>query len=116
MWPLARRDAVRSAGQACCCLDRLYAFGGTDQNQRVHSSLEGYNPEAGGSWIFRKSMQVPRMDFGSCVLSDSIMVGGGQHGEVLASTEFYRPELDDWQLGPPLLSPRYGHQLLLVNL
>ena len=22
------------------------------------------------------------MDFGSCVLSDSIMVGGGQHGEV----------------------------------
>jgi len=117
-WESVRADMieVRSAGQACCCLDRLYAFGGTDQNQRVHSSLEGYNPEAGGSWIFRKSMQVPRMDFGSCVLSDSIMVGGGQHGEVLASTEFYRPELDDWQLGPPLLSPRYGHQLLLVNL
>eukprot|EP00439_Symbiodinium_sp_Y106_P060044 s1071_g8.t2 len=53
------RPRVRSAGQACCCLDRLYAFGGTDQNQRVHSSLEGYNPEAGGSWIFRKSMQAP---------------------------------------------------------
>ena len=42
-----------------------------------------------------------RMDFGSCVLSDSIMASGGQHGEVLSSTEFYRPELDDWQrLGP----------------
>lgn len=106
---------VRSTARACCCLDRLYAYGGTDQNQRVHSSLEAYNPEA-GSWIFRKSMQVPRMDFGSCVLSDSIMASGGQHGEVLSSTEFYRPELDDWQLGPPMLSPRYGHQLLLVNL
>jgi len=117
-WESLRSDMieVRSAGQANNCLERLYALGGTDQNQVVHSSLECYNPEAGGSWIFRKSMQVPRMDFGSCVLSDSIMVGGGQHGEVLSSTEFYRPELDDWQLGPPMLSPRYGHKLLLVNL
>lgn len=31
------------------------------------------------------------------MLSDSIMASGGQHGEVLSSTEFYRPELDDWQ-------------------
>eukprot|EP00929_Paragymnodinium_shiwhaense_P106234 TRINITY_DN71472_c0_g1_i1.p1 TRINITY_DN71472_c0_g1~~TRINITY_DN71472_c0_g1_i1.p1 ORF type:complete len:615 (+),score=145.36 TRINITY_DN71472_c0_g1_i1:146-1990(+) len=117
-WESLRTDMVevRSAGQSCSCLDRLYVLGGTDQNQNVHSSLESYNPEAGGSWIFRKSMQLPRMDFGCCVLSDSIMVGGGQHGEVLSSTEFYRPELDDWQLGPPMLSPRYGHQLLLVNL
>lgn len=36
---------VRSTARACCCLDRLYAYGGTDQNQRVHSSLEAYNPE-----------------------------------------------------------------------
>mmetsp|Transcript_102968 Transcript_102968/g.266238 ORF Transcript_102968/g.266238 Transcript_102968/m.266238 type:complete len:582 (-) Transcript_102968:167-1912(-) len=117
-WETVRTDMieVRSAGQASNCLERLYVLGGTDQNQSVHSSLESYNPEAGGSWLFRKSMQVPRMDFGCCVLSDSIMVGGGQHGEVLTSTEFYRPELDDWQLGPPMLSPRYGHQLLLVNL
>mmetsp|Transcript_123469 Transcript_123469/g.360567 ORF Transcript_123469/g.360567 Transcript_123469/m.360567 type:complete len:610 (+) Transcript_123469:95-1924(+) len=117
-WEAMRSDMieVRSAGRASNCLDRLYTLGGTDQNQSVHSSLECYNPEAGGSWIFRKSMQMPRMDFGCCVLSDSIMVGGGQHGEVLAATEFYRPELDEWQLGPPMLSPRYGHQLLLVDL
>mmetsp|Transcript_120382 Transcript_120382/g.269066 ORF Transcript_120382/g.269066 Transcript_120382/m.269066 type:complete len:584 (-) Transcript_120382:75-1826(-) len=117
-WEAMRTDMieVRSAGQASNCLERLYVLGGTDQNQSVHSSMECYNPEGGGSWIFRKSMQVPRMDFGCCVLSDSIMVGGGQHGEVLASTEFYRPELDDWQRGPDMLSPRYGHQLLLVNL
>mmetsp|Transcript_77000 Transcript_77000/g.238478 ORF Transcript_77000/g.238478 Transcript_77000/m.238478 type:complete len:600 (-) Transcript_77000:133-1932(-) len=117
-WEAVRSDMieVRSAGRASNCLDRLYAVGGTDQNQSVHSSLECYNQEAGGSWIFRKSMQMPRMDFGCCVLSDSIMVGGGQHGEVLGSTEFYRPELDEWQLGPPMLSPRYGHSLLLVDL
>lgn len=117
-WESLRSDMieVRSAGQSVTCLDRLYVLGGTDQNQNVHSSLECLNPEAGGSWIFRKNMLMPRMDFGCCVLSDSIMVGGGQHGEVVSTTEFYRPELDDWQLGPPMLSPRYGHQLLLVNL
>eukprot|EP00928_Gymnodinium_smaydae_P018586 TRINITY_DN17078_c0_g3_i1.p1 TRINITY_DN17078_c0_g3~~TRINITY_DN17078_c0_g3_i1.p1 ORF type:complete len:647 (+),score=159.02 TRINITY_DN17078_c0_g3_i1:174-2114(+) len=117
-WEQVRTDMieVRSAGQACQCLERLYVLGGTDQSQSVHKSLECYSSEASGSWLFRKSMQMPRMDFGCCVISDSIMVGGGQHGEVLSSTEFYRPELDDWQLGPPMLSPRYGHQLLLVNL
>jgi len=71
---------VRSAGQSVNCLDRLYALGGTDQNQSVHSSLECFNQES-KSWIFKKSMQLPRMEFGACVLSDSIMVAGGQHGE-----------------------------------
>eukprot|EP00927_Polykrikos_kofoidii_P061990 TRINITY_DN56811_c0_g1_i1.p1 TRINITY_DN56811_c0_g1~~TRINITY_DN56811_c0_g1_i1.p1 ORF type:complete len:599 (+),score=112.16 TRINITY_DN56811_c0_g1_i1:100-1896(+) len=117
-WESVRSDLieVRSAAQTCTCLERLYVLGGTDQNQSVHSSVESYNMEGGGSWMFRKSMQMPRMDFGCCVLSDSIMVGGGQHTEVMSATEFYRPELDDWQLGPSMLSPRYGHHLLLVNL
>lgn len=117
-WEQVRSDMIeiRSAGSSCSCLDRLYVVGGTDQNQNIHSSLECFNPEAGGTWSFRKSMQEPRMDFGCCVLSDSIMVGGGQRGEVLSTTEFYRPELDDWQLGPGMLFPRYGHHLLLVNL
>lgn len=117
-WEAIRADMieVRSAGEACTCLDHLYVLGGTDQNQNIHNSLECYAPEAGGSWTFRKGMQESRMDFGCCVLSDSIMVGGGQHGEVLQTTEFYRPELDEWQLGPAMLSPRYGHHLLWVNL
>jgi len=121
-WEAVSADMIetRSAGQACACLERLYVLGGTDQNQSIHSSLEFYNPEAGvgsSTWTFRKSMQEARMDFGCCVLSDSIMVGGGQRdAQVLNSTEFYRPELNDWQPGPSMLSPRYGHHLLLVNL
>jgi len=107
---------VRSAGGASTCLDRIYVLGGTDQNQSIHASIECLDPESGGSWTFRKSMQEPRTDFGCCLLSDSIMVSGGQHGEVLSSTEFYRPELDDWQFGPNMQMSRYGHQLLLVNL
>lgn len=116
-WEAMRNDMieVRSAAQSCCCLEKIYVLGGTDQNQSIHSSVECFSPE-GVNWNFIKSMQEPRMDFGCCVLSDSIMVGGGQHGEVLNTTEFFRPELEDWQSGPPMLSPRYGHQLLLVNL
>jgi hypothetical protein len=118
-WEAFRSDMieVRSAAQAVTCLDNIYVVGGTDQQQTIHASLECL--ETGSStWSFRKSMQVARMDFGCCVISDSVMVGGGHgsNGEVLASTEFYRPELDDWQPGPVMLSPRYGHHLLLVNL
>merc|ERR1719171_3286516 len=114
-WEVFKSDMieVRSAGQACTCLERMYVMGGTDQQQTFHSSVECLEGE---SWSFRKSMQEPRMDFGCCVVSDSIMVSGGQHGDVLASTEFFRPELNDWQPGPPMLLPRYGHHLLLVNL
>ena len=82
-WEAFRNDMheVRSAGQACTCLDRIYVLGGTDQQQTVHNSIEclDFND---GIWVFKKSMQEPRMDFGCCVISDSIMVGGGHRGDV----------------------------------
>jgi len=106
---------VRSASQACTCVNHLYALGGTDNQQTIHYSLECLDPET-LAWSFRKNMQVARMDFGCTVISDSIMVGGGQNGDVLSSTEFYRPELDEWQPGPSMMFPRYGHQYLLMNL
>jgi len=61
-------------------------------------------------------MPSPRMDAACVMVSESIMVGGGQHGDILDNTCFYRPEYDEWQLGPPMLFPRYGHSFLLVNL
>ena len=56
------------------------------------------------------------MDFAATVISDSIMVSGGQSGDILGSTEFYRPEIDLWQVGPPMLTPRYGHAVVTVTL
>eukprot|EP00746_Dinoflagellata_sp_MGD_P002505 gnl/MRDRNA2_/MRDRNA2_104885_c0_seq1.p1 gnl/MRDRNA2_/MRDRNA2_104885_c0~~gnl/MRDRNA2_/MRDRNA2_104885_c0_seq1.p1 ORF type:complete len:595 (-),score=100.09 gnl/MRDRNA2_/MRDRNA2_104885_c0_seq1:103-1887(-) len=106
---------VRSSGQAACCVNHLFSLGGIDNNQTIHYSLECLDPDS-LTWSFRQNMQVSRMDFSSVVISDSVMVAGGQNGDVLSSTEFYRPELDDWQPGPSMLFPRYGHQCLLVQL
>jgi len=106
---------TRSAGCAVGCLQQLFSLGGIDNSQNIHYSMECLDSET-AQWSFRKNMAVSRMDSSAVVVSDSIMVGGGQNGDVLSSCEFYRPELDEWQAGPSMMSPRYGHQYLLVNL
>lgn len=106
---------VRSAGQAACCVNHIFALGGTDNDQNIHYSVECMDLDE-GAFIPRTPMQESRMDFAAAVISDSIMVGGGQNGSVLSSTEFYRPELDEWQAGPSMMVPRYGHQYLLCSL
>lgn len=116
-WDIGKAEMmdVRSAGMACNCVNHLFALGGTDNDQRIHYSVECMDTE-GTHFSARNSMQESRMDFAVTVISDSIMVGGGQNGGVLSSTEFYRPELDEWQVGPSMMFPRYGHQYLLVTL
>ncbi|CAE8587331.1 unnamed protein product, partial [Polarella glacialis] len=106
---------IRSAGQATCCVNHVFALGGTDNDQKIHFSAECIDPDE-GAFGMRATMQEARMDFAATVISDSIMVGGGQNGSVLSSTEFYRPELDEWQAGPSMTIPRYGHQYLLCSL
>jgi len=105
--------AVRSAGQAVCCVNHLFALGGIDNEQNIHVSMEALDTD---SFSMRQSMQEARMEFAAACISDSIMVGGGQNGGVLSSTEFYRPELDEWQAGPSMMIPRYGHQYLICTL
>jgi len=116
-WETSKVDMneVRSAGQACNCVNHLFALGGTDNEQNIHFSLECVDVDD-GSFSSRKPMQEARMDFAATDINDSIMVGGGQNGSVLASTEFYRPELDEWQAGPSMMFPRYGHQYMLCTL
>lgn len=106
---------VRSAGQAATCVNHVFALGGTDNQQKIHFSTETLDPDD-GIFTRRAPMLESRMDFAAAVISDSIMVGGGQNGSVLSSTEFYRPELDEWQAGPSMTIPRYGHQYLLCSL
>lgn len=106
---------VRSAGQSACCVNHMFAIGGTDIEHNMHYSVECMDADE-GIFTRRCGMQEARMDFGAAVVSDSIMVGGGQNGSVLSTTEFYRPELDEWQPGPSMMIPRYGHQYLLCTL
>lgn len=106
---------ARSAGQCACCVNHIFALGGTDNEQNIHNGMECLDSDA-GTFSVRAPMQESRMDFASAVISDSIMVGGGQNGSVLSSTEFYRPELDAWQAGPSMMIPRYGHQFMMCTL
>lgn len=105
----------RSAGQAVTCVNHVFALGGIDNAQNPHHSLECLDFD-NGSFGLRSSMQEARMEFAAAVISDTIVAGGGQNGGVLSSTEFYRPELDEWQSGPSMMIPRYGHQYLLCTL
>mmetsp|Transcript_39209 Transcript_39209/g.101432 ORF Transcript_39209/g.101432 Transcript_39209/m.101432 type:complete len:594 (+) Transcript_39209:65-1846(+) len=108
-------NEVRSAGQAANCVNHIFTMGGTDNDQNMHFSMECLDTDD-GSFSMRQPMKECRMDFASVCISDSIMVGGGQNTGVLSSTEFYRPELDEWQAGPSMMIPRYGHQYMLCTL
>jgi len=106
---------IRSAGSAGTTGSHMYALGGTDNAQNIHYSIEYLDLES-CAWKYGTNMTVSRMDHASCVISDSLLVGGGQNGDVLSTVEFYRPELEEWTRGPTMLTPRYGHQMLTVNL
>ncbi|CAK8985499.1 Kelch-like protein 5 [Durusdinium trenchii] len=98
-WESLKTEMVdaRSAGQAANCVHHVFAMGGTDNDHRIHFSAECLDPDD-HVFTLRAPMQEARMDFAAAVISDSIMVTGGQNGSVLSSSEFYRPELDEWQV------------------
>merc|ERR1719183_1858678 len=106
-WEVFRADMIetRSAGAATSCVNHLFVMGGTDNTQQIHYSMECLDMDS-CQWSFRKNMTVSRMDHACCTISDSILVGGGQNGDVLATTEFYLPELEEWKAGPSMLTPR----------
>ncbi|CDJ57885.1 kelch motif domain-containing protein, putative [Eimeria maxima] len=89
---------VRSAGSAVSGNNHLYVLGGIDSEHRIINSIEGLDPDGFGEGERER------------------VVTGGQDGEVLNSVCFYDPEGDQWSTGPPMLSPRYGHCLVVTNL
>lgn len=114
-WDMSMSEC-RSAGSAATVLNRLYAIGGTDNNQVIHPSVEMIED---GRFVFRAPCQSARMDCGACGVADrTILVGGGQGngGEVLNQAEMYYPELNQWQAAPAMIVPRYGHVHLSVSL
>lgn len=112
---------ARSAATAVGVLGKVFCVGGMDNDQEMHYSMEALdlvNSVEGcrRGWQFCKILSMSRVDAASCVMNDSILLTGGQNGDILSSTEFYRTELDAWNPGPPMLVPRYGHQLLVNHI
>ena len=102
-------NEVRSASGLVSTASRIFAIGGVNGEQQVHSSMEMFDEEM-HSWSYQHSCITPRMDLAACAVDGSVMIGGGQsEGEVHSSVEFYQPEADTWQAGPSMMFPRYGH-------
>lgn len=116
---------TRSGAAGVAILDNIYCIGGIDGNQKVHNSIEMCDMNAAevrlpclaqylqNAWWYCKSMAQSRLDASASVVSNSIIVTGGQaDGEVFGDVSFYRTTLDEWHEGPPLLVPRFGHSTL----
>ncbi|KAL8272103.1 hypothetical protein Esti_003946 [Eimeria stiedai] len=106
---------VRSAGAAVSADSHLYVLGGMDANHKLHASVEALDPE-GKQWRFLSPMEQPRMDCAAVCVADSILVVGGQDGDVMSSSCFFDPLRNEWKEGPSLLTPRYGHGLVVSPL
>eukprot|EP00917_Polyrhabdina_sp_WS-2016_P027779 GHVP01059318.1.p1 GENE.GHVP01059318.1~~GHVP01059318.1.p1 ORF type:complete len:534 (+),score=115.60 GHVP01059318.1:380-1981(+) len=106
---------VRSAATGVGLFNHVFCMGGVDTGHTISSSMEVLEPRS-QRWTYRQPMNEHRMDASSAVMNETILVSGGQNTEVLYSSEFYKPDSDQWHAGPDMLFPRYGHVLLLSNL
>ncbi|CRG95143.1 kelch protein K13, putative [Plasmodium gallinaceum] len=113
-FPYALLEA-RSSGAAFTYLNQIYVVGGIDNEHNILDSLEQYQP-FNKRWQFLNSIPEKKMNFASATLSDSYIITGGENGDVLNSCHFFSPDTNEWQIGPSLLVPRFGHSVLIANI
>ncbi|CRH01655.1 kelch protein K13, putative [Plasmodium relictum] len=113
-FPYALLEA-RSSGAAFTYLNQIYVVGGIDNEHNILDSVEQYQP-FNKRWQFLSSVPEKKMNFASATLSDSYIITGGENGDVLNSCHFFSPDTNEWQIGPSLLVPRFGHSVLIANI
>ena len=97
---------------------KIYAIGG--------STLQGSPPYTGGivgtneeydtatdTWVFKKPMPTPRMNFGIAVYNNKIYCIGGEPRTNI--NEVYDPATDTWETKAPMPTPRDGLRANVVN-
>ena len=97
---------------------KIYAIGG--------STLRGSPPYTGGivgtneeydpatdTWVFKKPMPTPRMNFGIAVYNNKIYCIGGEPRTNI--NEVYDPATDTWETKAPMPTPRDGLRANVVN-
>lgn len=106
---------ARSSGSAFAYLNQLYVMGGVDNEHNTLNSVEQYQ-SYNKRWQFMSNLPENKMNFAAATLSDSYIITGGENGGVLNTCHFFSPDTNEWQYGPPLLVPRFGHSVLVANL
>ncbi|XP_053990936.1 kelch-like protein 1 isoform X2 [Hylaeus volcanicus] len=119
---------IRSAATSSTFLGAIYVFGGINQLNKILSSVESFD-----EWLYRHNLNIPLMESACASTPDSIILTGGHNETILNNSFFYQPELDEWRegkifdiglymnqapsyAGPSMLSPRYGHQVLVAQI
>ena len=100
----------------------LYAVGGATKAGHTASTnlvaalaVPARRAHAAAAWRPRHEMAVAVQQVNATVLDGRIWVAGGltPSHEATASTQFYDPVINSWELGPPLPEP--VHHAMLVN-
>ena len=103
----------RTNAQAAVVNDTIFVFGGWNgpENHALRKypvSVEAYNPQT-DTWIQKKDMPVPRVNFGVGVSDGNIYVIGGVTRigfERINRVDVYHPATDTWVKGREMPTPR----------
>ncbi|XP_043928216.1 kelch-like protein 34 [Protopterus annectens] len=118
-WMEPARMLERRTQFSCCVLqDRIFAAGGQDENEQLHSSVEAYDINA-DEW--RKITDLPHKMHGhaSVVCNNVMYLSGGKYAGQLNHTSkdmySYNALGGHWIKRAPMTIARFGHQMAAVD-
>ncbi|MBI4652573.1 S8 family serine peptidase [Candidatus Desantisbacteria bacterium] len=100
--------------------DKIYVFGGINNNSVFLNSAEVYNPST-NKWTLIASMNFTRYDFGNAVVDGKLYAFGGNYMSsmdppYLDNLEVYDPKTNKWEINKKLLNKaRQGVKGAVIN-
>jgi N-acetylneuraminic acid mutarotase len=95
---------------------KVYVAGGTHGSLTVRSSVEMFDPSAGGGWVTVAPMRTARYDFAMTAVDGKLYASGGRDSSMtmLSIIECYDPATDTWQEVAPLPAARSRHCMVAI--
>jgi RNA polymerase sigma factor (sigma-70 family) len=92
----AKSQFLRRASALAILNGKIYAIGGADLNNIIHSFVEEYDP-INNTWTRKNDLPFPRAWGSVCTIDDKIYYFGGAINDAAVSTTLlYNPENDEW--------------------
>ncbi|KAK2197435.1 bifunctional Kelch-type beta propeller/Kelch repeat type 1/SKP1-BTB-POZ domain superfamily/Potassium channel tetramerization-type BTB domain/BTB-POZ domain [Babesia duncani] len=105
---------VTSAGAACTFQNEVYLCGGMDNAHCIHSSMLHLDSETQA--ISSCTGLANGIADAALVSNGKVMyLTGGQSDHVSNECYLYKPQVDQWQDAPPLITSRCGHCLVVLD-
>ena len=113
----ADMPTARTGFSACVYENKIYCFGGTDENWSsvFFSNVELYDPVQ-DAWASTNNMPLGRWSPAVSVLDDLIFVSGGQNGSNACDRlDILDPVSEVWVKGTPMQQIRRGHESCVLD-